>query len=86
VAILTSLRSGCYTRGDFHPSQNACKAVFWSEIRRSGVMAEEPEVQEEKKGGGKKRFFLIAMIAGLIAGLMFWRKRHGDDDEFEEEF
>ncbi len=49
-------------------------------------MAEETEVQEEKKGGGKKRFFLIAMIAGLFAGLMFWRKRHGDDDEFDEEF
>ncbi len=48
-------------------------------------MAEEDEVQEEKKGGGKKRFFLVAMIAGLIAGLMFWRKRQGDD-EFDEEF
>ncbi|MFQ5472242.1 MAG: hypothetical protein ACE5FA_05075 [Dehalococcoidia bacterium] len=48
-------------------------------------MAEEAEVQEEKKGGGKKRFFLIAIIAGLIAGLMFWRKRQGDD-EFDEEF
>ncbi len=48
-------------------------------------MAEEDEVQEEKKGGGKKRFFLVAMIAGLIAGLMFWRKRQGDE-EFDEEF
>ena len=40
-------------------------------------MAEEAEVQEEeKKGGGKKkRFFLVALIAGVIAGLMFWRKR-----------
>ena len=48
-------------------------------------MAEEDVVQEEKKGGGKKRFFLVAMIAGLVAGLMFWRKRQGDD-EFDEEF
>jgi hypothetical protein len=50
-------------------------------------MAEEAEVQEEvKKGGGKKRFFLVALIAGLIAGLMFWRKHQGDDEEFDEEF
>ena len=48
-------------------------------------MAEEDEVQEEKKGGGKKRFLLVAMIAGLSAGLMFWRKRQGDE-EFDEEF
>ncbi|MCH8814503.1 MAG: hypothetical protein IH957_05300 [Chloroflexi bacterium] len=49
-------------------------------------MAEEDEVQEEKKGGGKrKRFFLVALVAGLIAGLMFWRKRQGDD-EFDEDF
>ena len=29
--------------------------------------------------------FLVALIAGLVAGLMFWRKRQGDD-EFDEEF
>ena len=47
-------------------------------------MAYEAEVQEEKKGGGKKRFFLVAMIAGLIAGLMFWRKRPCDDFVVDE--
>jgi hypothetical protein len=48
-------------------------------------MGDNGEGQEKRKGGKGKLLAFLALLAGVVAFMMFWRRRRASDEDEDED-